>query len=294
MNELLVWERHANIEGEVEARIITATLDTAEWQLNGPQSRVFIIMSGTGKALVADEDTVLHAPCLVLVPKDTPTLLTLNAGSRGAWLALSDAALGQVAMPVNIAEDMRRLLRHPQLGIPLTRKAGQELSGFITALEEEIVDGRAASEDVVRHLLAVICIHLWRVSTPIAEASRPAPRAIVANFIQLVELNVRNHWSVSDYATYLGVTTDRLNSAVQRATGKTPLTVIHTRLMREARQMIEGSAMQISEIANVLGFDDAAYFSRFFRRRHGRSPRQYRDDFIRAQTVANTSYAAWP
>ncbi|AEQ53711.1 transcriptional regulator, AraC family [Pelagibacterium halotolerans B2] len=279
---------------EVESQTIASTLDTTQWTLHGRRNRVFVLISGTGSIHYRDEATGLQAPSLVWVPTGQPATLTLYAGSRGAWLAISDAALSQIALPGNIGDDLRRISARPQLGTRLTREVANRLATLIGIIEDELREGPAGSQEMVRHQLAIVSILLWRSSDLVPNDAQPAPRTVVSNFLHLVDQQMRSHWSVADYARYLGVSTDRLNSAVQRATGQAPLALIHARLMAEARQMIETSGMHISEIATVLGFDDPAYFSRFFKRLTGKSPRQYRIEFTRSQIRMSGSFAAWP
>lgn len=279
---------------EVESQSIASTLDTTQWTLMGRRNRIFVLVSGTGEINYQGETAVLQAPTLVWVPTGKPAQLKLYAGSRGAWLAISDAALGQVALPGNIAEDIRRLSQRPQLGTRIEREVSTRLTTLISIMEAELRENRAGAQEMVRHQLAIVSILLWRTSELITSAPQPAPRTVVSNFLHLVDQQMRRHWSVGDYARYLGVSIDRLNSAVQRATGQTPLALIHARLMTEARQMLENSGMHIAEIALSLGFEDPAYFSRFFKRLSGKSPRQYRTESARNQVRHAGSFAAWP
>lgn len=54
--------------------------------------------------------------------------------------------------------------------------------------------------------------------------------------------------------------------------------VVHERLLQEARRMLRFSGMPVGEISYQLGFADPAYFSRFFTRRAGVPPSQFRHD----------------
>ncbi len=286
--------RPLDMAQEIESQSIVSTLDTAQWTLHGRRNRIFVLASGRGEINYSDETVPLGAPSLVWVPTGRAAKLTLFAGSRGAWLAISDAALGQVAVPGNIADDLRRISLHPQLGTRLERSIGERLATIIASMEKEMRDNAPGAEELVRHQLAIVAIMLWRTTEIVPVSRQPAPRSIVSNFLHMVEQQMRRHWTVADYARYLGVSVDRLNTAVQRATGQSPLSLIHTRLFAEARQMLESSGHQISEVATVLGFEDPAYFSRFFKRMSGKSPRQYRLDFNRAQVKLSGSFAAWP
>jgi AraC family transcriptional activator of pobA len=279
---------------ELDGQVIATTLDTARWTLPGGQNCVFVLSAGSGTVTTAGETTQLQAPNLIWIPASQRAELMLLAGSRGAWLTISDAALAQIALPGNIAEDMRRFALRPQLGTRIERDVAARLATLFTLMTEELRSSAAGSQDMVRHQLAIVAILLWRTSELTPSTARPAPRTIVSNFLSMVDQQMRSHWSVANYARYLGVSVDRLTSAVQRATGQTPLALIHARLFAEARQMMENSGLQISEISAHLGFDDPAYFSRFFKRLSGKSPRQYRLDAAMSQVRDDGSYAAWP
>lgn len=65
----------------------------------------------------------------------------------------------------------------------------------------------------------------------------------------------------------------------QQATGMSPLEYVHTLRLEEAKQMLEASDQQIEAIANAVGYEDAGFFSRLFRRQVNLTPAQYRKRF---------------
>ncbi|MBO6901234.1 MAG: helix-turn-helix domain-containing protein [Rhizobiaceae bacterium] len=283
-----------DLASELEAQAIQSPLDRAEWTLHGRRNRIFVLQSGGGKVSHSGEDTTLAAPCLVWIPEGNMALLTLHAGARGAWMALSTAAMGEIPLPAHVAQELGRLADQTRLGTKLENRTARRLCEMLATMEYELREREPGAHDMIRHLLALIGVLLWRSSDLVPSDPQPAPRVIVGNFLQMIDLQMRQHWSVADYARYLGVSTDRLNTAVQRATGRTPLAVIHARLTLAACQMLESSGLQISEIASLLGFEDAAYFSRFFKRMAGKSPRQYRTAAAQRQLPMTNSFAAWP
>ncbi|KEF41494.1 MAG: hypothetical protein ER33_11235 [Cyanobium sp. CACIAM 14] len=50
-------------------------------------------------------------------------------------------------------------------------------------------------------------------------------------------------------------------------------------LLEEARQLLEGSEEPVEAIALAVGYEDAAFFGRLFRRRVGLTPAAYRRRF---------------
>lgn len=65
----------------------------------------------------------------------------------------------------------------------------------------------------------------------------------------------------------------------QQATGLSPLEYVHTLRLEEAKQQLETGDDAVEAIAQAVGYEDAAYFSRLFRRKVGLSPAQYRRRF---------------
>ncbi len=65
----------------------------------------------------------------------------------------------------------------------------------------------------------------------------------------------------------------------QQATGMSPLEYVHTLRLEEAKQMLEASDHPIEAIANEVGYEDAGFFSRLFRRQVSLTPAQYRKRF---------------
>ncbi len=63
------------------------------------------------------------------------------------------------------------------------------------------------------------------------------------------------------------------------ATGMSPLEYVHTLRIEEAKQMLESGDAPIEAIANEVGYEDAAFFARLFRRKVMLTPAQYRKRF---------------
>jgi transcriptional regulator GlxA family with amidase domain len=58
-----------------------------------------------------------------------------------------------------------------------------------------------------------------------------------------------------------------------------PLEYVHALRLEEAKQMLEAGDFSIEAIANEVGYEDAGFFSRLFRRKVNLTPAQYRRRF---------------
>jgi AraC family transcriptional activator of pobA len=110
------------------------------------------------------------------------------------------------------------------------------------------------------------------------DAGRPAgaDAELAARYRALVEANFTKPLRISEYAERLRVSHERLRQACVRSTASSPLDLLNARRLLEAKRSLLYTNMSVSLIAEHCGFDDPAYFSRFFARATGKSPLQYR------------------
>lgn len=296
------------------ASAISAGLAHRSWAITpaprDPRCQAFLFRHGEA-LLTATEGTAgpgagaeggagieLTAPTLVWLPPGASADLRLLAGGDGAmfttsetlaWRSVGDSAVGLQLRPL-----LTRTLVVPSEAI------GPHLAelqvGFDAIIRESRDQGVGANAMISAHL-TLILLHLWRAS---GDAERlPAPRgagsATLHQFRQLVELLYREHLTIDDYAARLGVTRAHLHETCLRQTGRTPLALVHERLLAEARRRLLQTTLTVEQISYGLGFRDPGYFNRFFKRATGQPPGAYRKQArVEQAPDAPVSYAAWP
>ncbi|MCC3152744.1 helix-turn-helix transcriptional regulator [Hymenobacter sp. BT770] len=109
---------------------------------------------------------------------------------------------------------------------------------------------------------------------PTAEVSA-APQQIRA-FGALLNQHFRTKHSVSEYADLLHLTANHLNALCRRVLNKTASALIHERVVVEAQRLLSHSALSVAQVAYELGFEDASYFVRYFRKYTGTTPEAFR------------------
>jgi AraC family transcriptional activator of pobA len=103
----------------------------------------------------------------------------------------------------------------------------------------------------------------------------------VTRFRALIETAFREGWCLADYAAALNVSQSRLRNACLSVTDQSPIQIVHARVVLEAKRQLRYTSQSVCEIAYALGFEDPAYFTRFFSQRTGLSPRAFRSRLAR-------------
>jgi AraC-like DNA-binding protein len=125
--------------------------------------------------------------------------------------------------------------------------------------------------------LRVLVIYLSRLYTDqFGDSKITQNHCLLKSFQQLIGEHYRHLHDVTGYANLLNLTPGYLNDVVKGQSGKTAISHIHGRLTVEAKRRLLHTHLSVKQIADELGFEDAAYFNRFFKRLTGATPIGYR------------------
>ncbi|TAM94040.1 MAG: helix-turn-helix domain-containing protein [Chitinophagaceae bacterium] len=104
----------------------------------------------------------------------------------------------------------------------------------------------------------------------------------IRHYNLLVEIHFRTHHDVGFYANELNKSPKTLSNLFSLYNHKSPQQVIHERLIVEARRLLYYTDKSVKEIAYELGFEDAAYFSNFFKKNMRVSPSDFKRNAMMA------------
>ena len=96
------------------------------------------------------------------------------------------------------------------------------------------------------------------------------------DFQKLLEDHFITERNVSFYASALCLTPDSFSKKIKALLGKTPNKLIQERVVLEAKKLLHLTYKSIKEVAFELNFEDEFYFSRFFKKNVGLSPKHFR------------------
>ncbi|NAS13888.1 helix-turn-helix domain-containing protein [Poritiphilus flavus] len=110
-----------------------------------------------------------------------------------------------------------------------------------------------------------------------AEIVKSFQLALNKNLLDITRGKAEFIWNVQDYANKLNMHPNYLSSSVKSQTGKTAKQWIDERIISEAKSLLKNTDMSVSEIAYSLTYEDSSNFSRFFKKKTGLTPANYRN-----------------
>lgn len=108
--------------------------------------------------------------------------------------------------------------------------------------------------------------------------TRPQDRKmeIYQDYNQLVLKHYTEWHHVSSYSEAMRLTLPHLCATIKQVCGKTAGDLINEAILTDAKAQLKITSLPIKEIAIALGFDNVAFFNRFFKLHIGVTPKAYR------------------
>jgi AraC family transcriptional activator of pobA len=245
--------------------------------------QLIFVTWGQGVAFDEGEKIAYRSPALVVVPAGTVHGFEFEPGTHGFVLSITADMLREMARREPGVDALFRSAATLQLDGEALRATDLEKAFGMFAHEfARSSSGHALALD---GLLEVILANAIRLSTALAGSPDTVVgrhQDLVARFRELVESDFRKNKSLADYASALKVSESRLRNACLGVAEQSPMQMVNARILLEAKRELFYTSVSVSEIAYALGFDDPAYFTRFFSQRAGMSPSAFRASRRRA------------
>ncbi|HTB07515.1 MAG TPA: AraC family transcriptional regulator [Bacteroidia bacterium] len=96
-------------------------------------------------------------------------------------------------------------------------------------------------------------------------------------FRKLIKGQSENRITLKGLADLLHINPNYLGSVVKKGTGKSVSRWLHGKELAEAQALLLNTELSVSQIAGKLGFDEPSNFIKFFKKKMGRTPKDYRN-----------------
>lgn len=159
----------------------------------------------------------------------------------------------------------------------LTQADADFVEEMLTKINTEYSRSGEWQQRMLTAYLTVLLTYLSRLYTEQYKDNIPSADKLLLKKFQLkINEGFRERHEVGDYASLMHISAGHLSEVVKTQSGKPAIKHIHERLVMEARRLILHTDHSLKEIAFDLGFADASYFNRFFKRETGTTPAEYR------------------
>lgn len=250
--------------------------------------KISMMCEGTGILSYADK----------FIKIDRPSIVFLNPLIPYSWEPISSIQTGYFCL---FKEDfVGSELKNESLSQSVLFKAGgnhvffpdessvQLLKNVYENMLNEVQSDYDNKYSLLRNYIQIIMHEAMKMQPPQTyDQHSNASERITSLFSELLENqfpvspeNVMLLKNANEFATQLNIHTNHLNKALRETTGKTTSDWIASRIIREAKSLLQFSNWSISEIAYCLGFEHSSNFIISFKKKTGISPNQFRKKIL--------------
>lgn len=165
--------------------------------------------------------------------------------------------------------------------IPIISLDDQEQSKFRT-LHEVFLDELNTKDNIQAEMLRMLmarfiikCTRLLKNQEGVVETPKSSKVDLLRSFNLLVEEHFKSEHSVAFYADKLYKSPKTLSNSFAKL-NRSPLQIIHQRIILEAKRLLTYSNKSAKEIAFEVGFEDASHLSRLFKKHTNLSPSEFK------------------
>lgn len=246
---------------------------------HGKLFQLLLISGGAAEIVLDNRKLTVTGESAVIIPAGVVHGFVFLPQTQGYVLSIAEPLIHQSAAS-KVSGYFNAVLDAPRI-IAFSGQTdfNAQIQTYCNLLSLESDTRYAGKRHAVEWLAKMILLSIYR-EIEYSEAEEVASQKLHSSyyrFQQLVEKHYRQQWGVAKYAEQLQVSVSTLNRLCQKAKGMGAKQIISERLFVEAKRSLLYTQINVDQVAYNLGFEDPAYFSRFFKRKSGLSPKAFRE-----------------
>lgn len=235
--------------------------------------QIMIVTGGTGWHQIDFKKFKLSAHQTFLMKPGQMHSWDLSKGVKGFVVEFNYQSLNSFKESARIIND---LSFSPDEHVFKDKSDFEDLVKLTEIMINEFKLAREMSDLSLQGYLTSFLIHIIRSYQ--TQVNQQKTLSTIERLRDLVEKNYKNSHGVEFYAKELKTSAKALTMQLSRSIGKPPRQMIQERILLEAKRYLAFSDLSIAEIGYELGFDDANYFTRFFRQHEKKTPAKFRKE----------------
>lgn len=246
--------------------------------------QLFFFSSGNGIILSEQQRIRLNPPSVLLVPANTLHGFAFEPNMEGEVLTITEESLETAFNATPHLWLALNRLQHFTFATQLETFA--DLCQLREMAVRELATNQPERDMSLRLAVQLLWIQLYRISLELVVQIQPSDNRTLQyfqTFQKSIRQSVHQVKSVQEYAQELNITPVHLNRICRSLVNKSALQIVHDYQIAEAKKYLQYTTCSLSEISWHLNFRDPSYFSRFFRKHTGQSPKAFRQKGIRGE-----------
>jgi AraC-like DNA-binding protein len=244
------------------------------------------LSKGGGDAIFryGDQEYPLDRPCLIFSNPSVPSSIEMTSGIGERYYCLFNSRFieGHIRPDIQFACALFNATLPPIIW--LTTEERDKLHLYFTEQQSLLDTDYSFKWEMIRNLLLLL-IHegIKLQQSKFVQPLLPRDRVVHGFYTLLNEQfpvdspeNPLKLLSPASIAAHLHVHVNHLNSVIKKHTGKTTRTIIHERVIHEAKTLLQNSDWNIAEIAYALGFEYPSHFNKYFKQFTSLTPVEFR------------------
>ena len=243
---------------------------------------MIFITEGQGYHTIDFTDYKYEKGTLLTIRKDQIHKFFKGNNTKGYLLLFMDEFL--ISYLEKMEAQKTLLLFNELLGKPkihLSKSDFETVKEIIGRMENEYLEkSDEYSLGIIRSELHILITKLYRIKSGSDQII--SPKKYLKEFIEfqsLVESDANKTNKVIDYAKMMSISTKTLNSISQSVINKTAKEFIDETRIKQVKRLLINTSLSIKEIAYESGFLETTNFYKYFKKRVGMTPEQFRQAF---------------
>lgn len=234
---------------------------------------------GTANIKIDMVDYSLDKPCNVIkiAPRQIVSMESISSDFDATMVILSQQFMENLlvyingSIPLRIGSNIYTISHIPEQDISM-------LEGFIHVNRHILKQkDNPYRLQVIQHVIMAIFYSSEQIRNIDGnESPRSNADILSKEFLQLVKDNFRRERQLQFYADKLCITPRYLSRVVKETTNSSAAEWIERYVVLEARALLKSTNMTIQQISDELNFPSQTFFGKYFKRRMGVSPKEYR------------------